>query len=193
MDIFTRRRFLIGAISGLTTIMLDRFISHFANHGEPLIKNHRNPKHTLFISRDQEFQIGLDQHPFDYKFPNISLIEFLVKFYGESVPKSASDFNYFEMEYGYTERNLNGEVPIDLWYDVASRFGPCAMAHRYLSSLKIEAALSKNDQRFGGLNFYDGPTIGSDYLGVHAEDDVSVSLLQHRLSVLGHNVAIEMV
>ena len=35
-----------------------------------------------------------------------------------------------------------------------------------------------------GLNFMNGPVIGSDYRGVHCNDEMSISLLQARLREL---------
>ena len=38
---------------------------------------------------------------------------------------------------------------------------------------------------------WDAP--GHDYMGVHADDDLSVSLLQHRLNVLKTGIAVKLV
>lgn len=193
MELFTRRQFLIGSLSGLSVLALDRFVSYFENHGEPLLEVVRKPHHILYVSKDQDFQIGLDQDPVNFKFPKMSLMDFLVKYNNEKVPTNAAEYQYFEEEYGYYNRDLKGDVPLDLWYDVVSRISPSAEAHHYLSSLGLEQTLTGDGRHYGGLRFYDGPTIASDYLGVHAEDDVSLSLLQQRLKALGHDVAIKLV
>ena len=193
MDIITRRQFLIGSLYGISAITLDRFIAYFENHGEPFLEATPNPDHTLFISKGQDYQIGLNQDPVCFKFPKMSLIDFLVEYNQEKRPETALELEYFEEEYGYSPKDLSAEVPIDLWYENASRISPSADAHTYLKSLEIEHSIESNDPRFGGLVFYDGPTIGSDYLGVHAEDEISISLLQRRLRGLGHQVSIKLV
>jgi hypothetical protein len=39
----------------------------------------------------------------------------------------------------------------------------------------------------------DGPSPGSNYLGVHVYDNLSISLLQHRLNALGEDIAVEVI
>jgi (p)ppGpp synthase/HD superfamily hydrolase len=56
---------------------------------------------------------------------------------------------------------------------------------------KIGPVLRGRSGEVGELEFMDGPHPGSNYLGVHARDDLSISLLQHRLNVLGTGIAVE--
>ena len=46
----------------------------------------------------------------------------------------------------------------------------------------------RHGDQVGGLIFYDGPMPGSDYLAVHAECGVTLSLLQHRLNELNTGI-----
>jgi len=60
-----------------------------------------------------------------------------------------------------------------------------------LHSLDIGPDLTGADGTIGGLEFVDGPFPGSNYLGVHCHDDISVSLLQARLVELGENIEVQ--
>ena len=193
MTLCTRRFFLIGSSAGLASATLTRFISFYENNGEPIIETPQVTENTLYICADQEFQIGLNRHPLKIDPPNGSLIDYLVKNRGEKYPNNPEDFEYYDMEYGYSHNDLEGSVPYDLWIDDAARTGPSADAYTFLQSLNIGVDTHTDGKTYNGLEFYDGPVMGSDYLGVHAVDGPSISLLQHRLNLLGANVLIKLV
>ena len=89
--------------------------------------------------------------------------------------------------------DLDGAVPDDLWLGDNARNGPCAEAYHFLKSFNLGSAFDVDDESYGGLSFYDGPCIGSDFLGVHADDELSISLLQNELNSRDANTAIKIV
>ena len=86
--------------------------------------------------------------------------------------------------YGMTDADLDKPTDVDSYIDSWCRLdSPNAEAFHLLNGLDIGTEL-RHGNKVGGLEFYDGPMPGSDYLGVHAECGVSLSLLQHRLNEL---------
>ncbi len=193
MELITRRHFLIGALTGLTLPLVDRFVKYIEEFGEPLLKLPQKVENTLYINKGQDFMIGLNMDPLSVEPPKCSLIDYLVTVRGEVAPKCAADYEYFEMEYGYEATDLDRAVPDDLWLGDNARNGPSAEAYHFLKSFKLGSAFDVDDESYGGLSFYDGPCIGSDFLGVHADDELSISLLQNELNSRDANTAIKIV
>jgi hypothetical protein len=79
-------------------------------------------------------------------------------------------------------------VVMDAW---ARWDSPNAVAYHRLDSLDLGPELAAAGAA-GELRFIDGPCPGNDYLGVHAADALTLSLLQQRLNQLetGIHVAI---
>jgi len=193
MELITRRHFLIGALTGLTLSIINRHVKYMEEFGEPLLQLPQKVENTLYINKGQDFMIGLNKDPLSVEPPKSSLIEYLVSVHGETVPVSAADYEYFEMEYGYEATDLVAPVPETLWLDDSARIGPRADAYHFLKSFEFGSAFDIEDESYGSLSFYDGPVIGSDYLGVHADDELSISLLQNELNSRGANTAIKIV
>ena len=70
---------------------------------------------------------------------------------------------------------------------------PNALAFKLLEDLDIGPKLAGPGDEVGGLEFIDGDAPGHDYLGVHADDALSISLLQHRLNELDTGIAVELI
>jgi hypothetical protein len=62
--------------------------------------------------------------------------------------------------------------------------------HNYLLELSIGPLCDDDGEEVGCLEFLEGPMPGSNYVGVHAPDDVSLSCLQRILTHLGQRCAV---
>ena len=95
--------------------------------------------------------------------------------------------------YGITSWQLDLECDSEFYIDAWCRNGsPNAQAYHYLDSLDLGPRPIRSGIEFGGLTFQDGPCPGSNYLGVHADDKISLSCLQERLNQLGENIEIRL-
>ena len=94
-------------------------------------------------------------------------------------------------EWGFTPENIKDSVPDDWWEMYFDRRGPSAEAYRLLEGLDIGWELRADGKVAGGLKFFEGLMPGSDYLGVHADDDISISLLQHELNAANAGIAVK--
>ena len=83
-------------------------------------------------------------------------------------------------------------MPDDWWSEYLDRRGPSAEAHYLLEGLDIGRDLRADGKVAGGLEFIDGPFPGNNYLGVHANDAISVSLLQHELNAISAGIAVKL-
>ena len=186
----TRRTFLIGAGSALTLSIVDKFVWHLDNKGLPLIQKPKNPSKVLFVNMAYENQINLGRPPFDP--PTGTWRELLVDALGYKNPTTLSQFRKLYDDYGVKPRELDTECDcfFECWDRVAS---PNALAFKLLEDLDIGPKLAGPGDEVGGLEFIDGDAPGHDYLGVHADDDLSISLLQHRLNELDTGIAVELI
>ena len=77
---------------------------------------------------------------------------------------------------------------LDAW---SYRNSPNARAYHLLNGLDLGSELRASNGA-GELRFIDGACPGIDYLGVHAADELSLSLLQHRLNQLETGIHIRL-
>ena len=68
---------------------------------------------------------------------------------------------------------------------------PCARAYHYLEGIDLGPELTGAGVA-GRLDFYCGGAPGNSFLAVDAVDDVSLSLLQQRLNVLGTGIKVKL-
>jgi len=184
----TRRHFLLGAPATAAGIVLPRFfdraLSYFENHGEPLLLVPKQPDQTLYWFQDLDGQLVLDSpDPFPEP-PTLTWREYYDRYFDGAAYYEALDEDDDEWV------DLDAEVDMEFVVDVWSRSeSPQSEAYHLLSGLEI--GLDKGDGTFKGeLIYYDGPMPGSDYLGVHAPDAITLSLLQACLNEGGHNIAV---
>ena len=188
----TRRSFLIGAASSFTLPMFEKFTTFFENHGEPLIEAPEKAGDILYVYPDRDFQMGLNGDPWEPDYPMMTWREMLVEERGYENPTKLSHFRKIRWEWNVSPSMIDEVIPEDFWYEAFERRGPHADAHWLLKGLDIGPNLEMDGQVVGGLQFIDGPMPGNNYLAVHADDEISVSLLQHRLNELKTGVAIEL-
>lgn len=69
---------------------------------------------------------------------------------------------------------------------------PSAEACSLLEGPGIGWELNADGEVAGGLQFIEGVMPGSNYVGVHADDGFSVSLLQHELNSANAGIAVKL-
>ena len=189
---YSRREFIVGTGKLITLSLLDRYLSYIENHDEPLINNPKQVNDTLYVSCNNDYQIGLNQDPLIPTFPDWNCIEFLDKAWGTTYPKTLEGYRELYDDWSLTPETENDPVPDDWWSEYLDRRGPSAEAHNLLEGLDIGWELKADGKVAGGLQFIDGPCPGNNYLGVHADNAVSVSLLQHELNAINSGIAVRL-
>jgi hypothetical protein len=187
----TRRAFIVGAGAALTLPIVSKFEWFIETNGRPLIEVPRHPLETLVVNLDSDGQITLG--PEVFALPTITWGDYLKEYVvrGE-LPTRASELRELCEGYGVDPDGLDCECDPEYWADNWFRAeSPNANAYHLLESLDLGPELRGRPGEVGELNFIDGDAPGNDYLGVHIYDDLSISLLQHRLNVLGENIAVE--
>lgn len=188
---FSRRAFLIGAGTALTLPVVKKFQWFIEQHDRPLIEVPENPIETLYVYRDFDYQIDLGAYVDEL--PSITWRQFLTDYQGEEIPTKLSEFRDLYENWGIRPRDLDTECPSDRWVDSWARSdSPNARAYDLLSGLDLGPELTGGPCQIGGIEFIDGASPGNDYLGVQAKDELSVSLLQHRLNELGQRYEVEL-
>ena len=189
----TRRAFLVGASSALTLPIVSKFEWFIETKGRPLIEVPKRPMDTLFVDLDSNGQITLG--PQVYDLPEITWGEYLAQYLvGGELPTCPSELQELCEDYGVEVDALDCGCDSEFWIDSWARTeSPNANAYHLLTSLDIGPELCGGPGEIGELDFIDGAAPGNDYLGVHVYDDLSISLLQHRLNVLEQNIAVEVI
>ena len=183
----TRRQFLISTTSGGAGLILpsyyEKVSSYFENHGEPLLESPLRISENLFADLDADFQLNLGLPATEL--PEMTWREVIERYHGWM-----PDPDRLEDELGITVADLDKPADEDAYLDSWCRAdSPNVQAYHLLECLDIGTELRHGNQ-VGGLLFYDGPMPGSDYLGVHAECAVSLSLLQHQLNELDTGIRV---
>jgi hypothetical protein len=180
----SRRQFIIGTAAGLVLpSFYDRVFTFFENTGEAYLELPRQATTDLFaaVDRGDGFQLNLGD-PYQEPPPSLTYRE-----YAHLLPVDDDEYLEELIEEGI---DLDSEMDsydfIDEW---AYRESPNAKAYRLLENLDLGPDF-ESEHAVGQLQFYDCPGICSDYLGVHAEDEVSLSLLQKRLNELNTGIRI---
>ena len=191
----TRRQFLLAGTALGAGLIVPSFFKQAAAFveqcGEALLVPPKEIITDMFaIDRgDYEYQLNLG-NPYTEP-PILSWREYFAT-YGDDPLEYFDVANESEIE----ERigiGLDDEadwfVVVDSW---ARSESPNSRAYRLLEGLDLGTELSGADA-VGEIRFIDGACPGVDYLGVHAPDDLSLSLLQHRLNQLGTGIRIQIV
>jgi hypothetical protein len=183
----TRRQFLISSTRAGVGLILpsyyEKVFSFFENHGEPLLEAPARVEEDLYAWNDGlSYQLNLGKP--DEELPVMTWREIIERYHMQGWWK--------ELKEGYeiTESDLDKpawqDAYIDAWCRVDS---PNAKAFHLLEYLDLGTG-TLHGKLAGGLTFYDGPMPGSDYIGVHADDEVTLSLLQHRLNELNTGIRV---
>ena len=187
----TRRQFLFSVPAAGAGFILpsffDKAVDVLARTGEPLIIP-PGEMVTELIAVDHgtgEYQLNLGD-PWEGP-PRMTLREYIEDYQGYDLEE------YVAEVYGDDEEvDLDAEVDemlvIDTW---ARSESPNVLAYHLLDGLDLGPELSGTNA-VGEIHFIDGSCPGNDYLGVHAADALSLSLLQLRFNQLDTGIQIRM-
>mgnify|MGYP001551318711 CR=1 FL=1 len=181
----TRRQFLLSTAGAAAGFILPSFYSRalefLDQFGEPLLEPPRVVREELIVCYDRDGELNLGD-PYCEP-PRMSWREYADKYYGGNMLEVAEGW-------GLESRQFDETAPWDVVADAFIRNdSPSAKAYRLLESLDLGPELTGRDA-VGGLIFTDGACPGNDYLGVSAECDITLSLLQQRLNDLGTGIRI---
>ena len=179
----TRRQFILGTAAGLILpSYYDKVFTFFENTGEAYLELPEQADTHLYAvtGRGEGFQLNLGD-PCEEP-PQLT--------YREYARTCVNDDGEYLEELIEAGCDLDAEMDfydyIDDWaYNSSSN----AKAYRLLENLDLGPDFA-SEHAVGQLQFYNCPSICSDYLGVHAEDEVSLSLLQKRLNELNTGICI---
>ena len=196
-----RRQFLVGTAAGLVLpSCYDKARNFFANHGEPLLQLPERPSQTLYAvdlhgDRQSGFELLLNMP--ETEIPSMTLGEFIKHRHNgdaESYLYSSSEVDEDTIDAQIAALDLEQEMDPDKVQDYLPRsYWPEGQAYKYLHYLDLGPELE--GARVGGeLQFMDCTSTGNDYdyMGVHAANAVTLTLLQQRLNVLNQNVQIKL-
>jgi hypothetical protein len=150
-----------------------------ARTGEPLIIPPTDITTELFAVGDSsgEYQLNIGDPRVGP--PRMTLQEFINRYYDGDVEGFVA-----QCCDDSEETDLNAEVDecevVEHW---AATESPNALAYNLLDGLDLGPDLN-GPGAVGELQFICGPCPGNDYLGVHATDALTLTLLQQRLSQL---------
>ena len=187
---FTRRQFLLTTCgSGIGFILpsfYDEALTLWENHGEILLRPAPDAKTILYAYQEMELELNLGDPR--TRPPQMIRREFIEKYvYGglETYFEELSDLDGCE---GYDlDAEVDFEEVLDVWGLVDS---PWAKAYKYLESLDLGPDFTSPDA-VGGIRTGTGAP-GTNHIALHANDDISLSLLQERLNQLNTGVRIEL-
>ena len=180
----TRRTFLVGTAGSITTTLIQKFQWFINENDAALIEAPSSATTELYVGfgefEDGEITLGPPEED-----PGIvSWAEFFQHQKG-SEPIVRTELLDACYDWGLEEEDLSHDCDWESWYCFWGRNqSPRAKAYRLLESFDIGPKLTGARGEVGELNFMDGPSIASEYLGVTATDELSISLLQHRLTEL---------
>ena len=178
-----RRQFLLTTAAGfILPSFFDKAFTFIEQFGEPLIVKPIIVTTELFVYNDSfNWQLNLGsphEHP-----PDMIYRDYLERYYPGGVEGYIEEYTEDELVYDLDEV-MNFWDIVDAWCRMDS---PNAKAYRLLERLDLGPDFNSPDA-IGEIQFMDSPCIGSNYLGAHAEDLISVSLLQDRLNQLNTGI-----
>ena len=189
----SRRQFLLAAAGAIVPGeifpgFLGRALSYLEENDEPLLISPDNPDHVLYAVHGElgEYSLLLDNPSLEP--PTFTWREFMEHFFG-SVENYLGIDELSEVgevfEYGLDEE-ADWWTVLQCWIPKDS---PEAQAFDLLYPLELGHS-GNNSNAVGALDFIEGPMPGSNYRGVHAENALTLSILQHELLQLGQPVKV---
>jgi hypothetical protein len=185
----SRRQFILGTAAGLILpSYYDKVFSYWENHGEPLIEVPRSSEIDLIAIDRGGDGLELNWGDPNAEPPEMTVRKFAHRYYG-SEDEYRDAWCWEEDEEVDFDADMDPEYVLDFW---ARSDSPNARAYRLLEDLDLSPHLSGEDA-VGELRFIDGPCPGNDYLGVEADCDFTVGLLQKRLNDLNTGIRVSLV
>ena len=181
----TRRQFLLSTAGAAAGFILPsyytRALEFLDRFDEPLLEPPKVVREELIVCYDRDGELNLGD-PYSEP-PPMSWREYADKYY-------CGNLQEFSENWELERWQLDEEAPWDVVVDAFIRNdSPSAKAYHLLESLDLGPELTGRNA-VGGLIFTDGACPGNDYLGVSAESDITLSLLQQRLNDLGTGIRI---
>ena len=184
---FTRRQFLLSTVGAAGGFILPSFyaraLEFVDQFEEPLLEPPKRVVDELIICQEFEGELNLGdprEEP-----PDMTWREYLTRYHPGSLDE-------FEFHWELEEAQLDDAAPWDKVIDSWGQFdSPAARAYHLVESLDLGPDLT-GPKAVGGLISIDGSCPGVDYLGVRAEDDISISLLQQRLNDLKTGIKVSL-
>jgi len=182
----SRRQFILGTASGLILpSYYETVLGYFENHGEPLIEVPKQFDTDLVAVEYGRGAFQLNLGDPDAEPPEMTVREYALEFCGSEEVYQSEWCDGEEVDF---DALIDYEFVIDSW---ARTDSPTAHAYFLLESLDLGPELTGADA-VGEIRFIDGACPGSNYLGVEAADEVSISLLQKRLNELDTGIRVLM-
>ena len=183
----TRRQFLLSTVGAVGGFILPSFytraLEFVDQFGEPLLESPRLVHDELIVCGDRDGELNLGD-PY-CELPSLTWREYAEKYHNGCLDELTDGW-------GLSPSQFDEDAPWNLVADSWCRTdSPNAHAYHLLDSLDLGAELS-GPNAVGNLVFTDGACPGNDYLGVSAECDLTVSLLQQSLNDLGTGIRVVM-
>ena len=188
----TRRQFLLSIPAAVAGFTIPSFFleatEYLANTGSPLLLPPPRQDSILFAVDD-----GTGNYQLNIGDPYVGPPQMTLREYIDTYFWGDDDDYMEEAELGKKEFRLalddyiDEEIYLEQW---CRSFSPNKLAYDYLACLDLGSEF-ESDNTAGLIEFVEGPTPGNDYIGVHATDHLSLSLLQNRLNQLNEGVKIE--
>ena len=187
----TRRGFLRGVAGTFGASFLQRYERFVQAEEEPLIEAPLHVTQHYYASLEgNEWLLSAGEPREAPETPTWA--EYFVQAYGAR-EGHRSDFLDLCEETGVHAESLDSKCDWELWFTYWNRkLSPHAQAFYELKSLNIGPILRGDHAEVGEISFIDGDWIANDYLGVHAADSLSLSLLQARLNQLETGIEIHL-
>jgi hypothetical protein len=182
----TRRQFILGTAAGLILpSYYEKVFAFFENHGEPLIEV---PKHADLDM--YAVGIGLGEYQFNLGMPLLEVPKMTVREFAHRYYEGADIYRVYRCWEEDEEIDWGAEMdPLDVLNHWVLTDSAHVKAYRLLEQLDLGPDLEGGDA-VGRINFIETPGPGSDYMGAHTDDLVTLSLLQKRLNDLNTGIRI---
>ena len=183
----TRRQFLLSTAGAAVGAILPSFyfqaLEFLDRFDKPLLEAPASVSNDLSVLEMGEcLELNLGD-PFAEPPQGLTFREYFTRYDPDA-------FETFEVDWDMPLTDLDLLVPddyVECSWEV--RDGPTARAYKLLDSLDLGNELGGPDA-VGGLEFILGPHPGSNYMGVNAVDQLTLSLLQKRLNDLGTGIRV---
>ena len=181
-----RRQFLLStagaAVGAIIPSFYYRALEHFERFEVPMLAApSRVTQDLLVVNINEYLELSLGDPYADL--PTLSYREFFEQYEPEGFDE-LSRWGLLRSE--LDQPMLDSEYQMDMWL---LRDGPTAQAYRLLKSLDLGPSLD-GPNAVGGLDFRTEANMVGSWLAVCPEDEVSLSLLQQRLTDLGTGIRV---
>jgi hypothetical protein len=183
----TRRQFVLStagaAVGAIIPSFYYRALEFFEQHESPLlVPPERVTQDLCLLSIDTDYSQLCLGDPYEEP-PRMTYREYFERYWPEA-------FDNYEEEWNLRPEDLDTEIHDEYVTDAwILHDSPAARAYRYLESLDLGPQL-QGPNAVGGLDFREDSNMASYWRYVTPRDEVSLSLLQQRLTDLGTGIRV---